>query len=58
MMKLTDWSAKRAGARITVTGFNPDGHFVKVANVDVITAGEKGKAPVAVDKNGVQYELA
>lgn len=53
MEKITGWTAKRAGGRITIlhaTG--------KIVNVDTIVPGGIGQPAVATDKNGTQYALA
>lgn len=58
MTKLTDWTAKRAGGRITINGTDAKtGEPRKVVGVDTITAAKAGKSPVAVDKDGARYEL-
>jgi hypothetical protein len=56
MQKVSDWTAKRAGGRITITGKDEKRADIKVVGVDAINS-RKGKTPVAVDKNGTQYEL-
>lgn len=50
--RITAWSAKRAGAGITITGTGSDGQRVKLARILTIEAGEDG--PVAVRDNGAQ----
>lgn len=50
-----NWTAKRAGGRITVYGEYTDGTPRKVVGVDSIRAAKPW--PVATDKNGVEYEL-
>lgn len=56
MHTLTDWTAKRAGGRITVYGKDDNGQDAKVVGVDRIEGSKP--YPVAVDKNGVRYALA
>lgn len=61
MLKLTNWTAKRAGGRITITGLDPTGKEVKVVGVDTIKAGDSagmGTPPVATDKDGAKFLLA
>lgn len=58
MEKLKNWTAKRAGGRITIVGSDVEtGTSVKIVGVDQIAAGKNGKPPVAVDRNGERYEL-
>jgi len=63
--KLKDWTAKRAGAGITISGRDATtGDEIKIAGVNRIEGGRAHAlggvqtAPIAVDKNGVKYELA
>lgn len=67
METLKNWTAKRAGGRITITGETADGKPRKVVGVDTIEAGgatvgtgelNERVVPVATDKNGVNYALA
>jgi hypothetical protein len=55
--KVFNWSARRASASITITGFNAKGEAMKITGVPVIEAGKKGRGPVVTDKNLVRYEL-
>lgn len=58
-MKLIDWTARRAGGRITVTGTGEDGKPAKIVGVDEIGPHYGGRHCVqATDKNGVTHELA
>lgn len=59
MHTLKNWKARRAGGRITVTGDETDGTAGKIVGVDYIEPREaEGGRIVAVDKNGVEHELA
>lgn len=69
MIRLINWTAKRAGGRITVNGIDAGTMKpFKVVGVDMIEAGlvssDGARAdgsrlhPVATDKDGTQYELA
>lgn len=53
---VTGWNAKRAGARITITGFDEDGRAMKVVGVDRIEAGTPH--PIATDRDGDRWALA
>lgn len=60
MEAIYNWSAKRAGGRITVTGTtgdSPSSPPRKVPNVDVITVTDETGSVVATDKNGQRYWL-
>ena len=54
-MHLTNWKARRAGPRITVTGTGEDGKPAKIVGVDVIEP--RGRLIVAVDKDGGEHIL-
>jgi len=56
METITNWTAKRAGGRITIYGVKSDGRPLRVVGVDKIEAGSPH--PVATDKDGTQYLLA
>lgn len=56
MKTIMNWSAKRAGASITISGTYVHNEPVKVVGVTGIRSGHP--YPVATDKNGVQYALA
>jgi hypothetical protein len=57
-MHLTNWSAKRAGATMTVNGTGPDGLAAKITNVGVIRPSADGSALIeAVDRNGDTHTL-
>lgn len=63
MKTLINWSAKRAGGRITIHGYDRRTHEpVKLVGVDTITARApkfgRPLAPVATHKTGAQYALA
>lgn len=51
MTKITNWTARRTGAGMTVTGTGPSGAPVKLTRVVSIDAGEAGI--VAKRDNGV-----
>lgn len=55
-VRLTDWKAKRAGGRITITGKDEEGEDIKVVGVDTIEASRPH--PVATDLNGDRWILA
>lgn len=55
--KVTDWSAKRASASITITGKDPKGAEIKITGVPVIEAGKKGRGPIVTDRLGARFEL-
>lgn len=56
MQTLKNWSAKRAGGRITISGIDAaTNQPCKIVGVDRI---EAGRPPVAIDKDDVKYELA
>lgn len=57
MMTLTNWTAKRAGGRITVTGVDGEGQPKKITGIDQIEAGKEGAPPIATDKDGTKYYL-
>lgn len=58
MAHLTNWSARRAGGRITIRGIDSEtGADVKIVGVEKIESVSGGK-PIAIDKNGDRYELA
>lgn len=60
-MRLTNWTARRAGGRITVTGTNEEGKDAKIVGVDKIVLdpdGECKHAVFAVDKTGAVHILA
>lgn len=52
---LTDWRARRAGGRITVTGKEADGSAGKIVGVDAIWP--QGGEIVAIDKHGTVHAL-
>lgn len=54
--KLTGWTAKRAGSKITIDALDAAGKPIKVTGVETIT-GKNGKV-TAVDMSGKRYELA
>lgn len=59
-MHLTNWKARRAGGRITVTGTDAaTGQPGKIVGVDYIEPRVVGRLPriVAVDKNAVTHTL-
>jgi hypothetical protein len=59
MERLTNWTARRAGGRITITGTDNTGHQVKITNVDTIESRHADAPhPVATDKSGERYVLA
>ncbi|TPL40639.1 hypothetical protein [Mesorhizobium sp. B2-4-6] len=55
--KVTDWSARRASASITIIGKGPKGDDVKITGVPVLEAGKKGRGPIVTDKAGNRFEL-
>lgn len=59
-MDVYNWTAKRAGAAITVHGFDPDGKPVKIVGIKSIfpklMASAVG-AVVAEDKEGKRHRL-
>lgn len=59
MKKLSHWTARRAGGRITINAVDAEtGQPFKVVGVDQITGpGKDGGHPIAIDKNGDKYEL-
>lgn len=57
-MKLHDWTAKRAGGRITVYGKDESGKDAKIVGVDAIEPHYGGRNCVqALDKDGHSHEL-
>lgn len=54
-MTLTNWKARRAGGRITVTGTDENGKAAKIVGVDVIEPAV-GFA-LATDKHGATHRL-
>jgi hypothetical protein len=63
MIKLVNWTAKRAGGRITINGVDDaTGKPHKVVGVDMIEAGNLHPGlqdnPIATDRYGSKYELA
>lgn len=56
MERLTDWSARRSGGRITITARDDTGAEVKVSNVDTIAP--RGGQIIATDKYGEEFVLA
>lgn len=69
MIKLINWTAKRAGGRITINGVDVETMKpLKVVGVDTIIGGlytvsadstltALGEHPIATDRNGLKYEL-
>lgn len=59
MTRIKEWTAKRAGGRITIDGVDADnGGVVKITGVDRIDANVKDKKPVAYRySDGTKYEL-
>jgi hypothetical protein len=56
MRKLKNWTAKRAGGRITIDGVDAEtGKPVKVAGVDTIDPSSTN--PIAAHKDGEHFEL-
>lgn len=56
MRRLKNWTAKRAGGRITIDGVDAEtGKPVKVAGVDTIDPSETN--PIAAHKDGEHFEL-
>lgn len=55
------WTARRAGASITITGESVGGHEpIKLTNIDRIVAGTYGEGSnvvIAIDKDGNEYKL-
>lgn len=68
MKKLINWTAKRAGGRITINGIDAGNMKpLKIVGVDMIEAGLTALTkdqtqivghPIATDMNGEQYILA
>jgi sensor histidine kinase YesM len=60
MRKLKNWTARRAGGRITIKAQDAaTGEEVKITNVDTIDGpSEPGEATIATDKDGERYNLA
>lgn len=52
---LTNWTARRAGGRITVTGTGQDGKPAKIVGVDSIQP--RAGFCHAMDKNGMSHKL-
>lgn len=62
MPKIYNWTAKRAGAHITLVGWEKRdgeavGHEVKIAGIASIECAS-GEQPIATDKNGERYVLS
>jgi hypothetical protein len=56
MERVKNWTAKRAGGRITIYGFDAeDSSPVRICHVDAIAVDEKGI--VATDDHGEEYLL-
>lgn len=60
MRTLRNWTAKRAGGRITVYGFTDDEEHrgVKVVGVDCITGNSDRKYCIATTKDGEEIRLS
>lgn len=56
MEVLTNWKARRAGARITINATDEHGQPRKVVGVDLITVDDIG--PLATCEDGKSYRLA
>lgn len=57
-MRLKNWTAKRAGGRITVYGVDPaTNKDVKIVGVDMIEAAAVLPFVIATDKDGTRHEL-
>lgn len=56
VIKLNDWKARRSGASITITGKDEAGNARKITTQAI--DARKGKPPLAVTSDGMQYELA
>jgi hypothetical protein len=55
-MELTNWKARRAGGRITVTGTGRDGQPTKIVGVDLIEPSPGGGC-LAHGKDGIVHDL-
>jgi hypothetical protein len=55
MACVTNWNARRAGGRITITGKDVNGEEIKVVGVDVIKP--EGDKIVATARDGRKWEL-
>lgn len=56
MKQLKNWTARRAGGRITINGVDAQtGNPIKVVGVDTIEAGSP--FPIATHKDGEKFEL-
>lgn len=56
--KLTNWTAKRAGSKITIDALDAAGKPIKVVGVETIAGpADKGGRTVAIDMDGKRYEL-
>lgn len=59
MKTLQNWTAKRAGGRMTIYYADENGLPAKVVGVDTIQGRPgPGELPVATDKHGERYYLA
>jgi hypothetical protein len=57
MIKLINWTARRAGGRITINGVNAaDGQPLKVVGVDKITPS-KEMGCIATRQDGTEFAL-
>lgn len=58
MEELRNWTAKRAGGRITIYAEGLDGRSRRITNVDTIRGGDIWEAhPIARDAKGEEYRL-
>lgn len=54
-MRIFNWSARRAGGRITVSGKDSGGSAAKIVGVDRIEP--RGNRVFAIDRDGDEHEL-
>lgn len=57
-VQLRNWSAKRAGGRITITAvYVASGEPARITGIETIVGGA-GKPTIATGQDGVRYELS
>lgn len=54
---LMNWTARRAGGAITITGIDTNDQVVKITGISEISRGRVRAYPVAIHADGRRFEL-
>lgn len=54
---VTDWSARRSGAGMTIEARTPDGELLKLSGIESIMSAEMGQGVVIIVNNGDELTL-